>query len=138
MPRIGISWVTDGPVVGWKMECSTRQPKTRHQLHRGGSCCNRQCEMLIKLEARNSKLTDVISPSTDVQHSANFFTYSARARAMLYSRSSAACGSPFLSLNFTVRPDFTANTLSSSRYLESSSKIWVVRGLNPSAWICLA
>lgn len=54
---------------------------------------------------------------------------------MLYSSSSLALGSPFRSTNLTVRPDFTANTLSSSRYLEVSSKICVVTGLNPSAKI---
>lgn len=51
---------------------------------------------------------------------------------MLYSSSLAALGSPFLSVNFTVSPSFTANTESSSRYSESWSKTCVVTDLNPS------
>lgn len=57
---------------------------------------------------------------------------------MLYSSSQGALASPFLSKNLTVRPSFTAKTESSSRYLESSSKICVVTDWKLSERTCKA
>lgn len=87
----------------------------------------------IGTSAKAFFLVFMLQPSITIneQDPSSSPAYSA-ANLMLYSSSLAALGSPFLSINFTVRPSFTANTESSSKYFESSSKICVVTDLKPS------